>query len=274
MQRDQAQEDTRPQPCKQAQKDDEDDDMPMLSLDTLQILNAFYAENEEIKFLDMTRLSGTSSDPWFVDNFCEDWQLSQFWYSNQTADTIAREVYALVSAASPQRQLRIACVSTPSVFRALRRLGAEQRKEPGPDKKLLLDSQNIYLFEYDERFKECYGEQFIFYDYKTPESFRAQASRFEKGIKGTFDVLVVDPPFLSEECHQKVAQTIEFLQKSGSEGPSCVLVLSGEIMGEFWKSKGLHQVEGMEIEHARNLGNPFCCWSNYAVLVLSDSKKK
>lgn len=64
----------------------------------------------------------------------------------------------------------------------------------------------IYLFEYDKRFQELYNEQFIHYDYndplKIPESFSSY-----------FDVVLVDPPYLSEECLEKTLKTVEFVAK-------------------------------------------------------------
>ena len=58
------------------------------------------------------------------------------------------------------------------------------------------------------RFGDLFGEDFVFYDYKYPE-------RIPKKLEGAFDVVIADPPFLAEECLEKVAKTIEFLtQKS------------------------------------------------------------
>ncbi len=63
------------------------------------------------------------------------------------------------------------------------------------------------LLEYDRRF-EIYGENFVFYDYKEPLSFPP-----ERLHGNSFDFVAADPPFLSEECLQKVAQTIHYLTK-------------------------------------------------------------
>ena len=62
------------------------------------------------------------------------------------------------------------------------------------------------LLEYDRRF-EIYREKFIFYDYNDPLNL-------PEGLQeGSFDLVVVDPPFLSKECLSKVAQTVKFLTK-------------------------------------------------------------
>lgn len=62
--------------------------------------------------------------------------------------------------------------------------------------------------EYDRRF-ETYGENFIFYDYKEPLNLPP-----DKLEKNSFDLVVADPPFLSDECLGKVAETIRYLAKN------------------------------------------------------------
>jgi len=73
--------------------------------------------------------------------FEEDWNLSQFWYDDETADTIAKEAMKLANGDN------IACVSTPSIFRALKRLYPDNGK--------------YFVFEYDKRFDK-FGDQFCF----------------------------------------------------------------------------------------------------------------
>lgn len=63
----------------------------------------------------------------------------------------------------------------------------------------------VVLFEYDKRFA-VYGSDFTFYDYNSPMDIPKQ---FQK----SFDIVVADPPFLSEECLDKTSQTIKFLAK-------------------------------------------------------------
>lgn len=61
------------------------------------------------------------------------------------------------------------------------------------------------LFEYDDRFA-VHGSDFIFYDYKSPLSIPRE-------LASSFDLVIADPPFLSEECLTKTAVTIKFLMK-------------------------------------------------------------
>ena len=62
------------------------------------------------------------------------------------------------------------------------------------------------LLEYDRRF-EVYGDEFVFYDYRKPLSLP------EKLAKHSFDMVVADPPFLSEECLRKTLETVSFLAR-------------------------------------------------------------
>lgn len=62
----------------------------------------------------------------------------------------------------------------------------------------------VFLLEYDRRF-EIYGNHFVFYDYKRPLNLPKVLA--EK----SFDIAVVDPPYLSEECLAKTAETVNFL---------------------------------------------------------------
>merc|ERR1711936_1428001 len=119
-----------------------------------------------------------------------DWQLSQFWYTDATADALATAVAAAV--ANVERP-RIACVSAPTLYRALKRL----------DK----PNMRAEVFEYDNRFA-AYGSDFHFFDYKAP-------LEVDRSLREQFDLVFADPPFLSDECLTKTAVTIS----------ACLLVL-------------------------------------------------
>lgn len=91
--------------------------------------------------------------------------------------------------------LRVACVSAPSVYQKLK-----QGVVSGSDR------VSAVVLEYDRRFA-TYGDEFIFYDYNAPLSLPASVA------PQSFDVVLADPPYLSEECLRKVAQTIKHLSK-------------------------------------------------------------
>lgn len=77
------------------------------------------------------------------------------------------------------------------------------------------DRVSAAVLEYDRRFA-AYGSDFVFYDYNQPVTFEVDVE------PRSFDVVLADPPYLSEECLSKVAQTIKHLSKGK------VLLCTGE----------------------------------------------
>ena len=87
---------------------------------------------------------------------------------------------------------RIACLCAPTLYKKLVEI-----KPAGCEAK---------VFEFDRRFA-VFGEDFIFYDYKNPLDFPDSITEH------SFDLVFADPPFLSEECLRKTAETIRYLAK-------------------------------------------------------------
>ena len=67
------------------------------------------------------------------------------------------------------------------------------------------EAVKLHILEYDSRF-EKFGEDFVFYDYNKP-------LEIHKNMKNYYDIVVADPPFLSEECLTKTAITVKFMAK-------------------------------------------------------------
>ncbi|XP_012497188.1 PREDICTED: protein-lysine N-methyltransferase N6AMT2 [Propithecus coquereli] len=202
----------------------EDDETPQLSAQTLAALQEFYAEQKQ-----RTDLGG--DDKYNIGVIEENWQLSQFWYSQETALRLAQEAIAAAGEGG-----RIACVSAPSVYQKLRELHREDF--------------SIYIFEYDKRFA-MYGEEFIFYDYNNPLDLP------KKIAAHSFDIVIADPPYLSEECLRKTSETIKYLTRGK------ILLCTGAIMEEL-----AAELLGVKMckfipKHTRNLANAFCCYVNY-----------
>lgn len=109
------------------------------------------------------------------------------------------------------------------------------------------------MFEYDIRFQHRYPTSFIFYDYKEPLNI-------DNHYSGYFDFVIVDAPFLSEECFGKVAQTIRMLAK-----PSFKLIFcTGTIMEDLLRSLFmLKKADNFRPEHKNNLANDFSLFLNY-----------
>ncbi|KAM4045652.1 EEF1A lysine methyltransferase 1 isoform 1-T3 [Anomaloglossus baeobatrachus] len=208
---------------------DDDDDIPQLSAHTLAALQDFYTEQQQRESLK----SGPDYDKFAVGAVEEDWQLSQFWYSDETALSLAKEAIE-----ASGKNGRIACVSAPSVYQKL--------------KGLVGDDVTVCLLEYDKRFS-VYGDEFIFYDYNKPLALP------ERLLQHSFDVVLADPPYLSEECLHKTAETIQFLTKGK------ILLCTGAVMDDL-----VAQILGLKMckfipKHNRSLANEFRCFANYEI---------
>ncbi|XP_036964633.1 EEF1A lysine methyltransferase 1 [Acanthopagrus latus] len=214
---------------------DSDDDVPTLSAHTLAALQEFYNETKTAQ-----DHGTTPSDQFAVGAVEEDWRMSQFWYSDETAAKLAEEVIREAGEGG-----RIACVSAPSVYQKLK-----QGVVDGSDR------VSSVVLEYDRRFA-AYGDDFIFYDYNEPLSFAASVA------PQSFDIVLADPPYLSEECLSKVAQTIKYLSKGK------VLLCTGAIMEDLAKNLLDAKMCDFLPKHNKNLSNEFRCFVNYPSRLLS-----
>lgn len=125
----------------------------------------------------------------------------------------------------------------------------------------------IYLLEFDERFSVF--PEFVFYDFKTPFKLPLE-------LKGTIDYIIVDPPFLSEDCQSKAALTCAWLSKSwgkvGTGGVNVtaktgkVISCTGErmqtLIEKLYKPMGVKTTTYLPV-HAKGLSNEFYCYSNF-----------
>jgi len=212
-------------------KDDDDDDLPQLSAETFSALSEFYKEQDEReKQQDEVRdLIENGEDI----SWKEDWQLSQFWYSEETANILANVVINSVENGG-----RIACISAPTLYRACVKL--ENSKNVDFD-----------LFEYDKRFA-AYGNKFHFYDYKSPLDVN-------RDLREKFDLVFADPPFLSEECLTKTMVTVKFLTKEKGK----IVLCTGAVMASLANRLANLNVCKFEPVHENSLSNPFQCFANY-----------
>lgn len=112
----------------------------------------------------------------------------------------------------------------------------------------------VHIFEYDHRFA-AYGTDFVHYDYNL-----AAQPDYLREYEGVFDLVIADPPFLSEECIEKIAIIIRRLVKVDT---GKIILCSGQVVAE-WAEKflQLHQC-AFHPEHERNLGNEFSSYANF-----------
>ncbi|KAF7191707.1 Protein-lysine N-methyltransferase EFM5 [Pseudocercospora fuligena] len=232
---------------------DGDDEILQLPADTLAALAEFHAERDA-KAKQFEDLKTKAEDDFAngtgklsMDLFGEDWNASQFWYTDDTARLLARQLLKGVTAESA-----IAVVSAPSVYVALRNILAEDETLVKPQ---------LCLLEFDRRF-EVVGNDFEYYDFKQPLRLPAE-------LKGKFDRIIADPPFLSDECQTKTALTVRFLARewsndsgSGLRFVSCTGERMGSTIHRLYAKIGA-KTTTFEPQHSKGLSNEFCCYANF-----------
>lgn len=112
---------------------------------------------------------------------------------------------------------------------------------------------NIKIFEYDERFK-MWGDDFVKYDFNN-----ASDENYLNEFRQKFDLIIADPPFLSNDCIEKNSIIIKKISKPNGK----VLICSGERVEKHIRNfLGLQKCL-YKPEHTRNLGNEFITYSNF-----------
>lgn len=203
---------------------DSDDDLQLCPT-TLAALNEFLKEKEERE----CQLKCISGNHTLNVSFDENWQLSQFWYDEETTDTLVKGAIN-----STEADGRIALISCPTLYKKLKKNCGDRQ---------------ITLFEYDQRFK-AFGPNFVPYNYKFPLDV-------PRDFSNSYDLVVADPPFLSDECLTKTAITIKFLTKRN------IVLCTGAIMAVL--AERLLDVKICDFipRHQNNLANEFYCYSNF-----------
>ncbi|KAI9203604.1 putative N6-adenine methyltransferase-domain-containing protein [Polychytrium aggregatum] len=225
-----------------------DDDEPLtLSSDAMSALTQFLSEKkeQEAAFECLREAAHQSADQMAaqarildMSAFKEDWQLSQFWYSEETAAALAKEAIEQTDDGA-----WIACVSSPTAFVALKNIDVGHRK--------------IFVLEYDQRFA-VFQSEFVFFDYNNPTDLDEKAGT--RPLKGRFDFIIADPPFLSDECWSKTSETCRWLAKP--EGCK-YLVCTGAVMQAQIRRELDCQITDFEPKHKGGLSNEFRSFINY-----------
>lgn len=117
----------------------------------------------------------------------------------------------------------------------------------------ILDKTKV--FEFDKRF-ESFGASFQFYDYN-----KADEENYLSEYSKSFDLIIADPPFLSEECLQKTAIIIKRLMKENGK----IILNTGSIQRDHAKRYLDLNETNFKPQHRNNLGNEFSCFSNFDV---------
>lgn len=94
----------------------DDDDMPVLSGAALVALQNFYVDRDK-QLDDFEQLRANKNDNLSISDFKEDWNASQFWFTDKTAMFLANLLLEDITA-----ETTIAIVSAPSVFMQMKRI--------------------------------------------------------------------------------------------------------------------------------------------------------
>ncbi|XXH01190.1 hypothetical protein Hte_007544 [Hypoxylon texense] len=235
---------------------DSDDEPIALSSHALAALQEFYGERNEHaeKFEKLKAAAEEQHDgqALSMDAFVEDWNESQFWYSDETATLLAKQLLGGV-----REDEVVAVVSAPSVFVAMKNLlNSADISSPKPKK--------VYLLEHDQRF--AVFPEFVFYDFQQPVKLPPE-------LKGAVDRIICDPPFLSEDCQTKAALTVRWMSQPSTQAnsqatqpPPRLIVCTGErmetLVTKLYRSLGA-KTTTYEPRHARGLSNEFYCYANF-----------
>lgn len=241
----------------------EDDDEPLtLSIHALAALQQFQDEEKQ-RLETFEKLYQQSEDAFdekkkndeeeaqnklTIDLFQEDWQLSQFWYSDDTSETLAR---ALLEGADEDTVIVIA--SAPAVYAALINFKPED-----------IPTKHVYLLEYDNRFKVLAKDKFFQYDYNKPNDI-------PEVLRNKCHRLLIDPPFLEEECQTKSSQAArnmlikdKSLKTKSGDDQFKLISSTGERMRDIMKSTYPEcKTTSFLPEHKNGLSNEFRCYASF-----------
>ncbi|KAI9473246.1 Protein-lysine N-methyltransferase efm5 [Coemansia sp. RSA 990] len=214
------------------------EETPALSADTLAILQSFLSEKQEQdeRFAKLQE----NADEVFKNNqkidmsvFQEDWQLSQFWYDDKTAEFLADRVYE-----NTESNDHVAFISSPTAFVAFRNK---------------YDRENAFVFEFDERF-DIFKHQFVHYDFNKPLEF-ARAQSFEHKFK----FIIADPPFLNKDCLSQTLETVKFLAAPDAK----IMIDTGAVMKDLARELIGARITNFNPAHKGGLSNEFRCYSTF-----------
>jgi len=248
-----------------------------LSADTQAALAEFLAttQADETRAVELDAVTAVPS----IDAFKEDWGLSQFWYSEETADYLAKALVQLAIEACPEgcgRAPRIALCSTPTLYEPVVKYYMEAR---GSDQLVEDGVPLIVLLEFDQRFSR-YGSNFVHWDVNVPLDLKTSFGIEQAALEHQYDVLVLDPPYLAPEILTKAAETIHFLARKDNSAPCLdwalgdmrhcrVVYLSGRIMAEHARDLLQLQMSSYRPDHGRQgqgcaLRNEFRAYINFS----------
>lgn len=121
----------------------------------------------------------------FLECHLEKVEMNQYWYSQETIKSLCEAISEVLSTFGGSR---VAFLSTPSLYFAF---PLEARKQ-------------CSLFDIDKVWENDFGYQY--YDFNNPE-------KFDDSLRNAFDVVVIDPPFITKDVWKQYSKTAKALLK-------------------------------------------------------------
>jgi hypothetical protein len=186
----------------------------------------------------------------------EDFHLSQFWYDDQSAALLGHEALERADQVRGQGKGmgRIACISCPSIYRAIVKIMEDMPQDE--------QKNDVVLFEFDERLSRLVPaaqaqRNFVLYDFREENLARMIPAEFE----GYFDFVVVDPPYLNKDCMLAFQKAIEFVSRRDE---SSRLFCTGAVLEPvFAEALPEYKMCSFQPTHSCKLGNAFATYANY-----------
>lgn len=213
----------------------------------------------------------------------EDFQQSQFWYSSEFADRLAREIHSHLLNLSKElgRKAKVAFVCSPTAFVAFQYLFGAAGSSPShngaeadTDESKWRSGRDMFLLEIDDRFKVAARDGgFVHYDFNSPIT--------DLDWRSAVDMVVIDPPFLNERTTSYIAETTHHIllsppsSKDQAAGPltsrgGSTLLVTGEQIEAF--NVKTYPFPGqpplvrtqLQVEHqGGRLSNQFGAWGSW-----------
>jgi len=187
----------------------------------------------------------------FLEQAVEDQKLNQYWYSQHTIDTLRDAIQEGVTSLDKDAP-RVAFLSTPSLYFAFDE--AERR--------------NFHLFDFDSKAPWSNDARYVYFDYNHPLSF-------DESLRNAFDMVVIDPPFITREVWDKYAATTEALATDNTGSSPKPLVLATTVHENAPLMKELFDVTPTAFQPSiPNLVYQYACFTNFPCDCLSHPNKE
>ena len=205
-----------------------------------------YAPSSSSKVASPCTTKASSST--FLQDAPEDQQLNQYWYSQATIDTLREAILEGVTSLDKDAP-KVAFLSTPSLYFAFDEA----------------ERQNYFLFDFDSKATWSKDANYVYYDYNNPLGF-------DKSLYSSFDVVVIDPPFITREVWDKYAQTARALATSNQQQP---LVIATTVIENAPLMKKLFSATPTEFQPSiPNLVYQYACFTNFPCDCLSQPNEE